>query len=130
MSDQKDVSYYRRLPYTRRVEKREGSEGEPYYVARIEELPALRIDGETREKALHKLNESFDDFIDMMLEQGDEIPEPESWPERVGIEYERSRAARVTDVEGAGDEGVDWRESVQSDETETSTPASTAAAAG
>lgn len=39
-----------------------------------------RISCSTPEEALLKLDESFDDWIESMLEFGDEIPEPEQWP--------------------------------------------------
>lgn len=80
MLETKDVAYYRRLPYTRQVDLRRDSDGSVYYVARIKEMPSLRMDGETREEALLKLDETFDDWIESMLEMGDEIPEPDVWP--------------------------------------------------
>lgn len=80
MTESKDVAYYRRLPYTRKLELRQDGDGSVYFIARIKEIPALRIDGETREEALLKLDETFDDWIESMLEMGDEIPEPDVWP--------------------------------------------------
>jgi predicted RNase H-like HicB family nuclease len=77
----KPVSYYRRLPYTRVAEPRTDSDGSAYFVARLIEIPAMTIDGDTREEALLKLDEIFDDFISAMLEAGDEVPEPKAWPE-------------------------------------------------
>lgn len=82
MNNRMTPQYFRSLPYKRRVEVHEDSDGEVYYVARIEELPSLRIDGDTKEEALMKLDEVFDDFIETMLERGDEIPRPDAWPDR------------------------------------------------
>lgn len=79
------VSYYLSLPYTRRCEPRSEGTGEPYWVAWIQEIPSLRIDGETREEALGKLNECLGDFLAMMLENNDEIPKPDRWPDNVGV---------------------------------------------
>lgn len=73
----KDIAYYRTLPFTRRVEMREDRPGETYFLARVEELPGLRIDGATADEALLKLDETFDDWIEAMLDAGEEIPEPE-----------------------------------------------------
>lgn len=75
-----NVSYYRELPYTRRVEPRKDADGTTYFVARIVEIPPLRIHGATKEEALLKLDEIFDDVIDSMLQGGEEVPEPEQWP--------------------------------------------------
>jgi predicted RNase H-like HicB family nuclease len=72
----KTVRYFRRLPYRRLVERVSESDGSSYFVARIAEIPAIRIDGADREEALLKLDEVFDDFIAAMIENGDEIPEP------------------------------------------------------
>lgn len=80
MEHTKDVAYYRRLPYTRRVELRTDNPEGPYYLAYLQEMPGLRIDGSTPEEALLKLDQTFDDWIESMLELGDEIPEPEQWP--------------------------------------------------
>ncbi|HEV2131995.1 MAG TPA: type II toxin-antitoxin system HicB family antitoxin [Longimicrobiaceae bacterium] len=80
MAEAKTVAYYRRLPYTRRVRVQQDSDGAAYFVAWIEELPALEIDGDTREEAFYKLNELFGDYVEMLLEHGDEVPEPGKWP--------------------------------------------------
>jgi predicted RNase H-like HicB family nuclease len=76
----KDVRYYRRLPYRRTVAPRRDSDGRVYFLAQLEEIPSIRIHGESREEALHKLDEVFDDLIESMLEEGAEIPEPQLWP--------------------------------------------------
>lgn len=73
------VEHYRTLPYRRRVEPRRGETG-AYFLAWIEELPSIEIHGKTREQALERLDEIFDDCIEAMIEAGDEIPEPSFWP--------------------------------------------------
>ena len=65
--------YYRRLPYTRRVEAIR-------YQAWIEELPSISIDGESPEDALRQLEGIFDKCIKTMIEAGESIPEPKLWP--------------------------------------------------
>lgn len=80
----KDLSYYRSLPYTRRAEPRSDDNGTSYFVASVSEIPALRIDGDTKEEALLKLDEVFDDFIESMIQAGDEIAEPALWPANLG----------------------------------------------
>jgi len=68
------------MPYRRSAVRVTDDDGSVYFVARVDEIPSLRIHGETKEEALLKLDEIFDDFIEAMLEAGDEIPEPERWP--------------------------------------------------
>ncbi|MGQ0813085.1 MAG: type II toxin-antitoxin system HicB family antitoxin [Gemmatimonadota bacterium] len=72
----RDASYYRALPYRRTVEKRTDSDGTSYFIARISEIPPLRIHGESRVEALLKLDEIFDDVIESMIDAGEDIPEP------------------------------------------------------
>lgn len=75
----KDLTYYRRLPYTRRVEVRQ-DDSTTYFLARIAEIPFIRIHGASQEDALAALQEVFDDCIQAMIDSGDEIPEPRPWP--------------------------------------------------
>ena len=77
----KNARYYRRLPYHRVAERVTDGNGSIYFVARVLEIPSIRIDGESREEALLKLDEIFDDFVEAMIQAGDEIPEPSHWPD-------------------------------------------------
>lgn len=70
---------YRRLPYHRLVTPHTDEDGRFYFVARIVEIPPLKIYGETREEAFLRLDEIFDDVIESMIEGGEEIPEPDVW---------------------------------------------------
>ena len=74
----KDLAYYRALPYTRRVVHKE-NEGEwaSYFVASIEELEGCFATGEKREEAIYNLQLMFDDYIQGLLDMGDDIKEPE-----------------------------------------------------
>ncbi|MBI4520051.1 MAG: type II toxin-antitoxin system HicB family antitoxin [Gemmatimonadetes bacterium] len=76
----KDVAYYRALPYRRVVEVRQDTAGRAYYLAYVAEIPGIRIDGATREEALMKLDEIFDELMQALIEEGQQIPEPEPWP--------------------------------------------------
>lgn len=81
MSDLKRPSYYRRLPYRRLVEIERGEEsGRDHFVAFIEEIPWIRMPGDSREEALLNLDEMFDDCIQALLDEGVDIPEPVLWP--------------------------------------------------
>lgn len=70
---------YRRLPYRPVVELTEDPDGDAYFLARIAEIPPLRIDGTTREAALLTLDEMFDDFLQGLIDAGDEVPLPAEW---------------------------------------------------
>lgn len=70
---------YRLLPYSRAVELVE-EDGSSYFVARVVDIPWIRIDGDTPTEALLKLDEIFDDCIESLLERGREIPAPTAWP--------------------------------------------------
>ena len=76
---EKTAAHYRGLPYTRRVAPREEG-GHLFYLARIEELPSIEIHGDSREAALARLSDIFDDCVEAMLESGDQIAEPALWP--------------------------------------------------
>lgn len=75
----KDLSYYRQLPYRRRVEPRE-EQGQVFFFAWVEEISWITADGATREEALHILGENFEDAIEALIALGDEIAEPVTWP--------------------------------------------------
>ena len=77
-----DLSYYRVLSY-RRLVKPVTEQGETYFLAWIEQIPDVKADGATREEALINLGEAFDDYVTAMLEWGDPIPEPRTWPENM-----------------------------------------------
>lgn len=81
MPDLKTPAYYRRLPYRRLVEVERGEEsGRDHFVAFIEEIPWIRMPGDSREEALLNLDEMFDDCIRAMLDEGVHIPEAILWP--------------------------------------------------
>lgn len=75
-----NAAYYRSLPYRRVVDKVVEEDGAMYYLARIQEIPWMEIDGDTREEALLRLDEEFDHMIQAMIDRGTEIPEPPAWP--------------------------------------------------
>ena len=83
MAETRDISYYRQLPYQRIVDLIVDDD-QTYFVAKIKDLPWIQIHGETREDALHRLDEIFDDCIQSILDDDGEIPEPVAWPADVG----------------------------------------------
>ena len=72
----RDITYYRALPYKKMV-WREDDGAESYFMAEIKELPGCLADGDTRSEALFNLKDAFDSYIEVSLEVGRDIPEPE-----------------------------------------------------
>ena len=80
----KTADYFRSLPYTRRVRLEEEADGDAYFVAFIEELEGVEADGANPTEALANLTDAFEDYLSAMLEWGEPVPEPLSWPESLG----------------------------------------------
>ena len=111
MAETRDISYYRQLPYRRIVELIEEDDGQDYFVARIEDLPWIKIHGETREDALHRLDEISDDCIQSMLDDDGEVPEPVAWPADIGYVPEE----RVVEIGMASDHAVTFTDPKEAD---------------
>jgi predicted RNase H-like HicB family nuclease len=78
---ERDLQFYRALPYSRTVSLVEDDGGDgTYFLAHVEELPSVKADGESHVEALYNLSLAFDDYISAMLAVGRAIPEPELWP--------------------------------------------------
>ncbi|MFH5182950.1 type II toxin-antitoxin system HicB family antitoxin [Paenibacillus sp. TAB 01] len=76
MKNQKDAAYYLSLPYTFQIRHVE-DQGKPYFWANIKELDGCHTSGETWEEAYSELQEVLKDHIEIKLEHGDPIPEPQ-----------------------------------------------------
>lgn len=72
MEKQKDLNYYLSLPYTFQVKRTEDG-----YWASVKELDGCHTSGNTWEEAYSELQEVFKTHIEIKLEYGDPIPEPE-----------------------------------------------------
>ena len=86
----KNLAYYRRLPYPRRCQLRV-EDGERYWLVWAEGLPGCKTQGDTKDEAYLHLQELFDDYITALLESGSEIPEPE----RTGIVLSKAKIAKL-----------------------------------
>lgn len=110
----KTADYYRLLPYTRRIRVVEDAPENSYFVAFIEELGGVEADGSTPEEAYANLAEAFEDYLSAMLEWGETIPEPESWPASAGWPDTsvRQTPAEVSEVrkvpEDEGRQSPEW----------------------
>jgi len=78
---EKNLEYYRALPYTRRAEALYEGDGPPYWVAWVEELQGCKTDGQTSLDAMANLDNAFDEYVEAMLEFGSEVPIPSRIPE-------------------------------------------------
>ena len=72
----RDVHRYLRLPYTKRAVPDQGTNGERLYFASVDELPGCNSHGSTPEEALLNLEDAMQLYIESMLEDGLEPPEP------------------------------------------------------
>jgi antitoxin HicB len=71
----KDLNYYLNLPWTYTVETAY-DKGEKYYILRVNELPGACTDAPTLEEAMELIKEVITAFVEMYMEDGEEIPEP------------------------------------------------------
>lgn len=82
---EKDIEYYMSLPYTVQV-TRVADETGAYYFAKVEELPGCHTDGATPAEAVTELEQVKRDYLEVKLEMGAAIPEPEDLPSgRFGV---------------------------------------------
>ncbi|GMB02272.1 type II toxin-antitoxin system HicB family antitoxin [Pelosinus sp. IPA-1] len=68
----KTFEYYMSLPYTVMIY----SSPEGGFVSEIKELPGCLSQGETKEESLKMIEDAKRAWIDIALQDGDEIPEP------------------------------------------------------
>ena len=103
----KDQAYYRALPYTRRIEVVE-DDGREYFVASIPELPGVRADGRNHIEALYHLDGAFSDYLDAMMEWGEEIPEPRLWPGDIEVRQPVHAPVHVEQILGELGPSPNW----------------------
>lgn len=75
----KDINYYMSLDYTVVINKVK-DEDKPYYYGKIAELDGCHTTADTAEELLKELEEVKKDYIEIKLEYGDPIPEPNDMP--------------------------------------------------
>jgi antitoxin HicB len=72
----KDLAYYMALPYTIQIQPTVDSSG-AYYVATVVELEGCKSHGDTQEEAMKMIREAMELYLDVRLESGLSIPEPD-----------------------------------------------------
>lgn len=75
MATKKNVNYYMRLKWSYTIEEEE-SDGKPFYVIRVNELPGVCTDAETVEEGIKEIKDAIKAAVKLYLKQGDVIPEP------------------------------------------------------
>ncbi len=71
------VKDYMELPYTRIVQEMNDESGH-YFYGRILELDGCQSTGDTVEELYENLNEAMEGYLEVKLENGLSIPEPQS----------------------------------------------------
>ena len=100
---EKSIDYYMSLPYTRELIK----EPEGGWFVRIKELPGCMSQGDTVEDAMTMIEDAMRGWLDVSLEDGDDIPEPkldEDYSGKFVVRLPRSLHRQL--VETAEREGV------------------------
>jgi len=100
---EKTIEYYMGLPYTRELIK----EPEGGWFIRIKELPGCMSQGETVEDAMNMIEDAMLGWLEISIEDGDEIPEPkldEEYSGKFVVRLPRSLHRQL--VETAEREGV------------------------
>lgn len=75
-SEQKDLDYYLNLNWTLIEGTDLDFEGNPYHYIEIKEIPSFTFCAKTIEKARENYKVQLRVILQVMLEYGDEIPEP------------------------------------------------------
>lgn len=79
MSDIKDIDYYMELDYSIVINKVKEAD-KPYYYGKIAELDGCHTTADSVEELIKELDEVKKDYIEVKLEYGDPIPEPNDIP--------------------------------------------------
>ena len=75
MTTKKNLNYYMRLKWSYTVEEEE-SDGESFYVVRVNELPGVCTDAKSIEEGMIEIKKAIRATIKLYLKQGDPVPEP------------------------------------------------------
>jgi antitoxin HicB len=103
MGKRKDLKYYLSLPYTIQITR----EDEATWFARVVELPGCMTEGDTPEEAADMIQDALAAWLEVALEDGLPIPEPqkaEAYSGRFVVRVPRTLHQQL--VEAAEQEGV------------------------
>jgi predicted RNase H-like HicB family nuclease len=74
----KDLDYYEGLPYRAVWEHAAAGDGDWYWQVSLHEIPAVVGLGTTEDEALEELRERFEQYVRFHIDEGLDIPEPET----------------------------------------------------
>lgn len=103
MGKRKDLKYYLSLPYTIQITR----EDDTTWFARVVELPGCLTEGDTPEEAADLIQDALAAWLEIALEDGRPIPEPqtaETYSGRFVVRVPRTLHQQL--VEAAEQEGV------------------------
>jgi antitoxin HicB len=103
MGKRKDLKYYLSLPYTIQITR----EDESTWFARVVELPGCMTEGDSPEEAADMIQDALAAWLEVALEDGRSIPEPqttEAYSGRFVVRVPRTLHQQL--VEAAEQEGV------------------------
>ena len=103
MGKRKDLKYYLSLPYTIQITR----EDESTWFARVVELPGCMTEGDSPEEAADMIQDALAAWLEVALEDGRPIPEPqttETYSGRFVVRVPRTLHQQL--VEAAEQEGV------------------------
>jgi len=80
----KNLEYYRGLPWTYNVTEGIDNSGKKIYIVSVNELPGVKTDAYNRNDAFEEIKEAMDAAFELYLEMGDKIPEPKKTNEYKG----------------------------------------------
>lgn len=103
MGKRKDLKYYLSLPYTIQITR----EDETTWFARVVELPGCMTEGDSPEEAADMIQNALAAWLEIALEDGRAIPEPqktEAYSGRFVVRVPRTLHQQL--VEAAAQEGV------------------------
>ncbi|MCL4361693.1 type II toxin-antitoxin system HicB family antitoxin [Candidatus Dependentiae bacterium] len=72
----KNLNYYRNLPWTYTVEEDKDNQGKKIYIISVNELPGIKTDAYDREEAFELIKEAMEAMFELYMEIGKKIPEP------------------------------------------------------
>jgi predicted RNase H-like HicB family nuclease len=74
----KNIDYYLNLPWSYTIEQAVDENNKKIYIIRVNELPEVTTDAFSIEEAMESVKEALTLALEMSLESGEKIPEPET----------------------------------------------------
>lgn len=101
----KELNYYLSLPWNIKIHKVKDESGD-YYFGQVQEIPAIRADGDTLEECYNLVMEMLESNLEVMIEDKEKIPEPvdKTYSGKFNLRLPKSLHKKL--AEEAEDEGI------------------------